>query len=182
MIRKRHAGTRLLIVGDGPILEELRAVAAEAGVSSCVIFTGGVAYEDVPRYINASDVCAAPFIREVDKKGGLCSLKMYEYLACGRPCVISRLSGIDTMDAYHCLIAVEPENTTELAEAITTLLQNDELRRQMGENGRKYVVENQSWEKVSERVADVLDEVNCLHQMKKMCRSSHEYRTEQKSG
>lgn len=182
LIRDRHAGTRLLIVGDGPLLEELRSIAGEAGVSSDVIFTGGVPYEDVPCYINASDVCAAPFIREVDKKGGLCSLKMYEYLACGKPCVISRLSGIDTMDLYNCLIAVEPENVTELAENIAMILQNDELRKEMGENGRKYVVENQSWEKVTGRVADVLDEVNCLHQMKKMYRSSHEYKTEQKGG
>lgn len=161
LILDQHPGTQLLIVGDGALLEELRETARQVGVSSNVIFTGGVPYEEVPFYINASDVCAAPFIKELDAKGGLCSLKMYEYLACGKPCVISKLSGIDTLDAYNCVIAVEPENVPELAKGVASLLQNSELRRQMGENGRKYIVENQSWEKVSQRVAKVLTDTVC---------------------
>ena len=147
--------TRLLIVGDGRIKNDLVTLVEQTGVSSKVIFTGVVPYEEVPLYINAGDVCTAPFIKELNKKGGLCSLKMYEYLACGKPCVISKLRGTETMRENHCLCLVEPENITELAQSIVALLKDRELRIAMGGNGRKYIVESQSWKKVTERVVDV---------------------------
>ena len=160
LIKDRHPEARLLIVGDGPLSKELQVIAGEAGVLSSVIFTGAVPYREVPYYINASDVCAAPFITGLNKKGALCSLKMHEYMACGKPCVISRLDGIEDLVKNHCVVAVEPENITELAGGITSLLDSSELRKQFGENGRKYIAENQSWEKVSARVAEVLRDVN----------------------
>ena len=77
-------------------------------------------------------------------------------------CVISRLNGIDIMEEKHCVSLVEPENAPELATAIIGLLQDKELRKRMGDNGRRYIVEHQSWEKVTERVAEVLDDVRSV--------------------
>lgn len=179
LIRAQHPEAQLLIVGDGPLMEKLRDIAVQIGEASNVIFTGGVSYEDVPFYINASDVCAAPFVAELNKKGALCSLKMHEYLACGKPCVISKLDGVEATAEDHCLVPVEPENVVELAAGIASLLKNGQLRKQMGENGRKYIVQNHSWEKVTERVAEVLCDASRLHALKNKNRNSHEYKTEQ---
>ena len=60
-------------------------------------------------------------------------------------------------------IVVPPENPQELADAIIKLLQNKELREKMGKNGRKYVVENHSWESVAKRVAEVCEQVIYPH-------------------
>lgn len=155
LILNRCPETWLLIVGDGRIKDEISTLIEQTGIKSRVITTGIVPYEKVPLYINASDVCVAPFIKDVNKKGGLCSLKMHEYLACGKPCVISRLRGLEVMEKHHCLIMVEPENVPELAMAITGLLNDKNLRNRMGNNGRRYIVENQSWESVAKRVAEV---------------------------
>jgi glycosyltransferase involved in cell wall biosynthesis len=151
---------RFIIVGDGPMKRKLLALAEQVGVSDRTIFTGTVPYEKVPLYINASDVCVAPFIRARNERIGLSPLKLYDYLACGKPVVGSDIVGVaDTLQAANAGIAVRPEDPGDLAGAIIRLLGNDELRTRMGESGRKYVVENHSWRSVAEKVAQVCEHV-----------------------
>ena len=158
LVLEECPNTKFIIVGYGAMREELVSLAEEIGVSDKFIFTGFVPYDNVPLYINASDVCVAPFVRKLNKKGGLCSLKMPEYLACGKPLVISRLSGLEIIEKRDMGIVVEPESPQDLASAIVRLLQDPELRKKMGANGRKYVVENRSWELVARAVAEVCEE------------------------
>ena len=74
---------RFLVVGDGVMRDKLLELVSEFGLADKFVFTGRVPYECVPLYINAADVCVAPFIRERNSKIGLSALKTYEYLACG---------------------------------------------------------------------------------------------------
>jgi len=147
--------TQVIIVGDGQMKQELINLAQQIDVSDKVIFTGMVPYQKVPLYMNASDVCVAP---KVGLRSGYSPLKLCEYMACGKPVVASRASGLEILEDSQGGILVEPGNSFELATAITRLLQDKELRNQMGENARKYVVENQSWESVANRVAEVLSD------------------------
>ncbi|MGB6874138.1 MAG: glycosyltransferase family 4 protein [Dehalococcoidia bacterium] len=147
--------TQLLIVGSGQTKEELVKVAQQVGVSSNVLFTGRVPYQRVPLYINASDICAAPFIKARNERSGVSPLKLCEYLACQKPVVASNLSGLEMLEQNNAGILVEPEAPGALAKAIIRLLQDPDCRKQMGENGRKYVVKNRSWESVARRVAEV---------------------------
>ena len=127
------------------------------GILEHILFTGVVPYEDVPLYISASDICVAPFISRRNERIGLSPLKIYEYLACGRPVVASKINGITGLLARSGGgITVMPENPHELAEAILYLLQDDSLRRKMGSNGCTYVMTNHTWAKVASNVADVL--------------------------
>jgi len=92
-------------------------------------------------------------------------LKIYEYGACGKAIVTSRLPGLEFIEQYETGVLVQPDNAEELAAAIIKLLREPELRRQMGENGRKYVVKNHSWESVAKRVAEVCEQT--LHEHEK---------------
>lgn len=150
--------TQLLIVGDGQMKRELIELAEQVGISDKVLFTGMVPYQKVPLYVNASDVCTAPFVRERNERAGISPLKLCEYLACEKPVVTSKLVGLEMLEQNGAGILVAPENPQELANAIMKLLQNPELRKQMGRNGRKYVVENRSWESVARRVADICEQ------------------------
>ena len=150
--------SRFLIVGDGPMKQELRELARKVGASSEIIFTGSIPYETVPLYVNASDVCVAPFIRARNERCGSSSLKIHEYMACGRPVVASRIANLELIEQSNAGILVEPENPRELAAAVVNLLKDEKLRGQMGENGRKYVVEHHSWESVAIQVVTVCQE------------------------
>lgn len=152
---KECPATRFLIVGGGMMGQELVELARQVGVSDKIIFTGMVPYPRVPLYLNASDVCVAPFVLKRNERMGVSALKMCEYMACEKPVVASRLSGLEILEDNNSGILVEPESSSELAQAIVRLLQSKELRELMGKNGRRYVVENQSWESVARKIAEV---------------------------
>jgi glycosyltransferase involved in cell wall biosynthesis len=151
---------RFLIVGDGIMKNELIKLAGELGVEDRFIFTGVVAYFRVPLYINASDACVAPFIFARNAKIGLSPLKLYEYMACGKPVVASDIDGVsDVLEASEGGISVTPENPIALAEAILKLLENPNLRIKMGSKGLRYVTENCSWYNVAKQVDKVCQSV-----------------------
>ncbi len=156
LILRECPETRFLMVGDGMEKQRLINLAGQFGVSDKIVFTGMVPYQEVPLYINAADICVLP---KVVAKSGLSPLKLYEYLACGKPVVSSRVSGLDILEETNSGLLVEPEDSQELAHAIIMLLENQELRRELGSNGRRYVVENQSWESVARKVAKVCQDV-----------------------
>lgn len=158
-ILRKCPNSPLLIVGDGTIKEELVKLAQRVGVSNKVIFTGMVLYRKVPLYINASDICVLPATRELNERIGSSALKLCEYMACGKPVVASRFSGFEMIEDNETGILVQPEDPPELATAIVRLLQDEELRKEMGKNGRRYVVENRSWESVAKRTAEACEEV-----------------------
>jgi glycosyltransferase involved in cell wall biosynthesis len=155
-ILSRFPECRFLIVGDGVMKDELLKLSRELGVEDMFIFTGVVAYERVPIYINASDVCTAPFIFARNAKIGLSPLKLYEYMACGKPVVASNISGVsEALEASGGGLPVIPENPDALSEAVLTLLENQDLRSKLGLKGLSYVIENYSWYNVAKQVDKV---------------------------
>lgn len=129
---------RFLIVGEGPMKEDWQRMTQDEGVSHAFVFTGQVAYRELPRWINAMDVCVAPY----HKKAGYRSpVKIFDYLACGRPVVASRIAG--TTDAFTNLSAVSlvpPEDENALAAAICHMLDRPAYIETIGRQGRQWVV------------------------------------------
>jgi glycosyltransferase involved in cell wall biosynthesis len=152
MIIEQCPKTQLLVVGEGPIQQDLANLAKSLGVGEKVKFTGAVPYSKVPLYMNAGNVCS---LLKVDVKSGLSPLKLYEYMACGKPIVATRVEGLDIIEKNNFGLLVDREDSQQVAQAFSKLLKNEALRKTQGENGRKYVVENQSWASVANKVADV---------------------------
>ena len=140
--------------------DKLLGITSELGLSDKFTFTGRVPYEQVPLYINAADVCVAPFIKERNSKIGLSALKTYEYLACGKPIVASSIPGVqDLIESSGGGIPVTPEDPEELANAVVRLLSDEEARVEMGKKGRKYVVENHSWDGVAGKILKICEDI-----------------------
>lgn len=159
-ILEKCPDVRFLVVGDGVMKSKLLEIASETGVIDKFTFTGRIPYESVPVYINAADVCVAPFIKDRNSKIGLSALKTYEYLACGKPIVASNIPGVeDLIDLSGGGISVPSENPEELANAVVKLISDQEMRNIMGEQGRKYVFENHSWDGVARKILDICHEI-----------------------
>jgi len=95
IVRKQgYEKIRFILVGNGDPLEQFKEMVKAYGLGKETIFTGRVKYEEVPILINCFDVCLAPFKKERNAKIGLSPLKLYEYLACGRPVITSRVEGV----------------------------------------------------------------------------------------
>ena len=144
---------RFLIVGGGPAKRQLMELAQSHGLSERFSFVGRVPYENVPTYIACMDVCVVPRNRARFQKTGISSLKLREYLACGRPVVGADITGMgDVLRQANAGIALSPENTRDLAQAIIGLLQDEVLRKQMGSRGREFAVQNLSWDATAREI------------------------------
>jgi len=153
--------TRFLIVGDGPMKQQLENLAEKSLTPGTFIFFGRVPYESVPVYTAAMDVCVVPRNKARFEKTGISSLKLREYLACGRPVVGSDIPGVgDVLREAKAGIPVTPENITELAHALLRLLKDKELREEMGKNGRKFAEDKLSWAATAKRFVQAYESIS----------------------
>ncbi len=84
------------------------------------------------------------------------SLVTVEAMAMGKPVIVSNKCGVsEIIEHGKTGIIFEHDNYKELAEKIVELIENEELRIKMGKNARKYVKENLSWEKYTEKMEKV---------------------------
>ncbi|MET7688833.1 glycosyltransferase family 4 protein [Streptomyces sp. NPDC005483] len=143
-VARRVPGARLVLVGDGPDRNPLRAHAPGS-----VLFVGAVA-DAVPWY-QAADLVVLPSRWE-----GM-ALAPLEAMACGRPVVVTDVDGaresLPPALAARCL--VPPENPVVLARAVTELLLDPPLRESLGHQGRRHVLSSHDVRHTAEAVADV---------------------------
>lgn len=114
---------RLIVIGEGPTRRNLQKLANQFGLQGNVVFLGNVPHRNVPLYINASDICLAPFTSWRNKDIGLSPIKLLEYLACGKPVVASAVPGVTSLvRGLDAGILVEPDNVEDLKEAYVDAL------------------------------------------------------------
>jgi glycosyltransferase involved in cell wall biosynthesis len=149
-VRSEVPQVRLLIVGDGPMMGRLRAHAETLDLGESVVFAGSVPYGRVKHYLGAATCCVAPFLTG---RGETSPLKLFDYMAAGRPVVASEIPSIrNILEASEAVIAVPPENPSRLAVEILRLLRDPALCESLGEAGRAYVEQHDGWPKIAERV------------------------------
>lgn len=157
LIQNEFSDVKFLIVGgEGTEKDEIVKLVEKLNLKDKFIFTGMVPYGEVPWYINASDVC---IVYKKPLESGYSPLKLYEYMACGKPVIASKVSGFEILEKGNAGILVEPENPELLAKAILKLLKDEDLIKKMGKNGRTYLIENNSWAAVAKRIEKILEDV-----------------------
>lgn len=158
-IIKDIGNVRFLIIGHGNWGEHLPKLAEKKGLAEHFIFTGKVEWERLYLYVNAFDVATAPYSKAINFQSGRSSLKILEYFACKKPVVASETEVIpEVVDLTKrgLGITVESENASALAGAIIRLLKDENMREQIGKNGRKYVEQERSWKMVARRIQVIL--------------------------
>lgn len=146
----------VLIVGGGELKQWLLKTVCQMKLNDHVRLYDEVDHAQVPTYISACDVC---MLLKKPLSSGYSPLKLYEYMACQRPVVASRLHGFECLEAEQAGFLVNPENPEEVADAIITLLKDEALRKKMGENGRAYVEKYHTWKKVAKEVSEICETV-----------------------
>lgn len=109
-----------------------------------------------PLYYKAADVFILPSTMNTESFG----IVNLEAMACGVPIVASNIGGIPDIvkDGENGLL-VQPKNTEALANAIIYLLENEDMKKKLGLNG-KMKVKNYSWEKIAEKTEAIYVQSN----------------------
>lgn len=157
LILKKVPNTRFLIIGYGVMKEKLVEMVKELNLDNNFIFTGAVDYELVPKYINASDSCVAPFVKERNEKLGFSSLKIFEYMACAKPIITTKIPCLmDFLEDNKHVLFVEPNNFNDLSNAIIKILKDNELASHLSKNAFELSKEY-SWNATAKKVAKVCE-------------------------
>lgn len=114
-LSERYPRLGVLIVGDGPGMEGLRARAKELGVDERCVLTGYVPFDRVPAHVNALDVAVS--ISQLEDRRAASELKVRQYLACGKPVVISP-GGNEFVAREGLGSVVDPADWDGIAEAL----------------------------------------------------------------
>lgn len=144
IVAKSHPTVQCLLVGEGQTKPALKAQVDRLHLSRHVHFVGRIDFDTVPKWIAACDVCVVLHRQTRSYPGD--SMKLWEYLACGRPVVATAGPGYgDVVVDFRCGLSVQADDHDDLAHHIITLLDNPELREKMGQRGRSAVVQTHTW-------------------------------------
>nr|HMQ55580.1 glycosyltransferase family 4 protein [Anaerolineae bacterium] len=153
-LQRWNPHSRLLLVGDGPQRAELAAEIARLGLTKAVHFTGAIAPAEVPAWLAAMDVAVAPY---PDLPGFYFSpLKLYEYMAAGRPVVASQIGQISEVIKNGLNGMLCPPGNAELLAAVLEMLSTKpDLRDRLGQAARQTVLQQYTWDAVATRLLDL---------------------------
>src|SRR5262249_22686110 len=133
-----------VFIGEGDVLEDMRAVAAELGIGDRVEFAGWRYDDDIRRILSSADVCLAPDppspLNDVSTM-----IKIPEYMAMGKP-VASYAIGESVVSAGDAAAYADGDDPEALGRCLGALLDDPERRARMGSPGMERVAGALSWE------------------------------------
>jgi glycosyltransferase involved in cell wall biosynthesis len=141
---------RLVVVGDGlPRHEaELRQSVEARGLRDRVLLAGRVGHAELPACYAAADVVCLPSRMEATSLSGL------EAMACGRPLVVSAVGGLPLIVEHERNgLLVPVDAAAALGAALARVLDDRELARRLGTEGRRRAREEFSWSAIATRTA-----------------------------
>jgi colanic acid biosynthesis glycosyl transferase WcaI len=147
-----------LLIGEGAEKSRMMSVARERRLNN-VRFLHQQPREQIPAYICASDACLVTLKKnEIFKT--VIPTKMLEFMSCARPVIL----GVDgqarrIVEDARAGIFVEPENSEQIANAITQLSSSGELRELLGRNGRRHIIQHFSRSETARAYICILEEL-----------------------
>ncbi len=156
-LKESHFNATAVIVGDGPEREKLEVLSRELSIQDRIRFLGRI--ED-DREVISIVKGAKLFVYPACPEGGW-SIGIIEANACGIPAVSVRIGPLGTnevvVDGYNGLLA-EQESAEAIAQRIRTLLQNEQMRAELGRNALAFARE-QDWGYLADKMVDCYSQV-----------------------
>jgi len=134
---------QLLIAGTGPSLEDLQALAGALGIRDHTRFVGRVDQDDIPALLQLTDVFVLPSVSTARWREPW-GLVVNEAMNCGVPVIatdgVGAAAGGLVIDGQTGRV-VPQRNARALAAALNELLEDEDARRRLGEQGKQHVLD-----------------------------------------
>jgi glycosyltransferase involved in cell wall biosynthesis len=156
-ILQKFPSTELVIGGGGLLQSDLQKQTQDFQISERVSFPGSVLWNDVPEFLANSDIFVLPSVRdEHGNEDGLPTV-LLEAMSCGVAVIASQIGGTNLViqnDVNGLL--VPPGDIPSLTRAIMRLIQNEELRKNLGREARISVMNRFNWNEVAVQISAIL--------------------------
>lgn len=159
--KDKNAASRLLVVGDGPLQNNLVAIADILDLRDIVSFIGRKTGTELNECFVMADVVVVPsIVTEAGDTEGL-PVVILEAFAAGKPVIASNVGGIsDAVDHEHTGLLVQERSPKDISDAIERLANEKELCAKLTGNALERVLTMFSWTSVSEEFNDLLEGVS----------------------
>lgn len=149
---KANIKARLLIVGDGPALAELQTLTKQLALSEAVVFTGKVTPEQARSAYDYIDIAA--FIRPDTKIAQIVEpLKPLEAMASGTSVLLSPVAPLLSLAAGgDRAVIVADHSMKSLVASLKQMIENPDMRDQLGKSARIWVCKNRNWSFITQPV------------------------------
>lgn len=158
-LTKDNGDIKLVIIGDeGTLKEELKRKCDKLNLNGLVRFTGSVPHAVIPSLLRKIDILVAPYPK-LDEFY-FSALKIFEYMAAGKPIVASQIGQINDILAHEkTAILVPPGNREALTGALQRLKNDKELRIRLGKNAQKEALSKHTWRQRINMISDIIKTV-----------------------
>lgn len=149
---------KLIIVGGGKRMGELKHLAETEGITERVSFVGAIPRTEIPEYLSQSKVSVLPNTPSVPSQFSS-PLKLFEYMASGIPIVASALPVFqEILTDERNAIFFEPGNPHSLAAAIKKLVDSPGLAARIGYTAKEDA-KNYTYDKRAEKIIELIEEL-----------------------
>jgi len=143
---------RVGLAGDGPDRKQLERFSEENGLSDHVVFHGAVSHHQVREFCSQAHAFVLPSFAE-----GI-PVALMEAMAMEVPCISTSIAGIpELIEPGKNGVLVAPSDTEGLARAVGKLMDYDDFRREIGEEGRRKVLRDYNLQKNVERLGRIFE-------------------------
>jgi len=146
---QRFPDHHLAIIGEGPQQAELISLADTLRVIDNISFVGSQTPAQVSHWMQRAKLFVLPSVEE-----GL-GVVLLEALACGTPCVATRVGGIPDVISSDVGILVPPADPSALSNAILAVLGEETVWKTMSQNARAGALERYSWRIIASHLIEI---------------------------
>lgn len=159
-LKKNGQVFTFVLVGDGKVIDTVKAKAKELGIEGECRFTGRVPFEEVPRYLSCMDILPIPRLSSAVTEM-VSALKPLEAMAMGKALVLSDVSPHTTMAGPNGERArlFTKDSAKALSDALQALIDSPQERARLGQAARAWIEQERTWNHVTRRYADALQRV-----------------------
>jgi glycosyltransferase involved in cell wall biosynthesis len=145
--------TKLLIVGEGDLYDELKKIRTDYNLQDRLILAGKKDYRELPGFIAAADICLLPAYPDEKIMQDIVPIKLYEYMAMQKPVIATRLPGVvrEFGESSGIVYVDRPEDVIRKA---IEMVRNDNLK-ELGRKAREFATRN-SWQQIADEFEAIL--------------------------
>lgn len=138
-----HENIKMMVVGDGDAYADLEEIREKYNIGDKLILTGKQPYTKIPEFIASSDVCILPAYPDEIIMQDIVPIKLYEYMAMGKPVITTKLPGIQAEfgEGNGVQYTQKPEKILDLVHQINAA--------EIGNQARSFIKKN-NWEVITD--------------------------------
>ncbi len=160
LIKNQIKNIKLVIVGKNSSDPILKKIVKDLQIESCVDFLGWKDQSLFQSYILSSDICISPLHRNLHHDTTYAN-KIFQYMSLGKPLLVSdAIAQKKLVEKNNTGLVHKEKDTQDFSEKVLTLYNNEELRNELGNNGKEFIENTFSWEQTSKKLVHLYDNLN----------------------